>query len=163
MMSSVLKKADKLNLSLSLYSLKMERINWMCMGTCCGDNLETCPLCYDVSVYGFWTKSCNFNQFHDDVIKWKHFRCCWPFLRGIHQSPVNSPNKCQWRGALMFSLIYPNSSLAYFGILPCITCIILLRMLGTKTNACLDGANASTLIISSPMIFTKTIGECLSN
>ena len=29
----------------------------------------------------------------------------WPFVRGIHRSPVNSPNKGQWRGALMFSLI----------------------------------------------------------
>ena len=29
-----------------------------------------------------------------------------PFVRGIHRSPVNSPHKGQWRGALMFSLIY---------------------------------------------------------
>ena len=29
----------------------------------------------------------------------------WPFVRGIHRSPVNSPYKGQWRGALMFSLI----------------------------------------------------------
>ena len=29
----------------------------------------------------------------------------WPFVLGIHQSPVNSPNKGQWHGALMFSLI----------------------------------------------------------
>ena len=44
--------------------------------------------------------------FHDDVIKWKHFPRCWPFVRGIHRSsPVNSPHKGQWRGALMFSLI----------------------------------------------------------
>ena len=42
---------------------------------------------------------------HDDVIKWKHFPRNWPFVRGIHRSPVNSPNKGQWRGALMFSLI----------------------------------------------------------
>ena len=28
---------------------------------------------------------------HDDVIKWKHFPCYWPFVRGIHRSPVNSP------------------------------------------------------------------------
>ena len=39
---------------------------------------------------------------HDDVIKWKHFPCYWPFVRGIHRSPVNSPHKGQWRGALMF-------------------------------------------------------------
>ena len=35
---------------------------------------------------------------HDDVIKWKYFPRYWPFVRGIH--------KGQWRGALMFSLIY---------------------------------------------------------
>ena len=43
--------------------------------------------------------------YHADVIKWKHFPCNWPFVRGIHRSPVNSPHKGQWRGALMFSLI----------------------------------------------------------
>ena len=42
--------------------------------------------------------------FHDDVIKWKHFPRYWPFLRGIHRSPVNSTHKGRWRGALMFSL-----------------------------------------------------------
>ena len=41
---------------------------------------------------------------HNDV-KCKHFPRYWPFLRGIHRSPVNSPHKSQWRGALMFSLI----------------------------------------------------------
>ena len=45
------------------------------------------------------------SQFHDDVIKWKHFPRNWPFVRGINRSPVNSPHKDQWRGALMFSLI----------------------------------------------------------
>ena len=41
----------------------------------------------------------------DDVIKWKHFPRCWPFVRGIHRSPLNSLHKGQWRGALTFSLI----------------------------------------------------------
>ena len=36
---------------------------------------------------------------HDDVIKWKHFPRYWSFVRGIHW------HKCQWRGALKFSLI----------------------------------------------------------
>ena len=39
---------------------------------------------------------------HDDVIEWKHFPRYWPFVRRIHRSPVNSPHKGQWRGALMF-------------------------------------------------------------
>ena len=42
---------------------------------------------------------------YDDVTKWKHFSRYWPFVRGIHRSPVNFPHKGQWRGALMFSLI----------------------------------------------------------
>ena len=42
---------------------------------------------------------------HDDVINWKHFPRYWPSVRGIHRSPVNSPLKGQWRGALMFSVI----------------------------------------------------------
>ena len=42
---------------------------------------------------------------HDDVIKWKHFPRNWPFVRRIHRSPVNSPHKGQWRGALIFSLV----------------------------------------------------------
>ena len=40
-----------------------------------------------------------------DIIKWKHFPRYWPFVRGIHQSPVSFPHKDQWRGALMFPLI----------------------------------------------------------
>ena len=47
----------------------------------------------------------NSNFIHDDVIKWKHFPRNWPFVRGIHRSPVNSTHKGQWRIALMFSLI----------------------------------------------------------
>ena len=46
-----------------------------------------------------------FSEIHDDVIKWKHFPRYWPFVRGIHRSPVNSPHKGQWHRALMFTLI----------------------------------------------------------
>ena len=35
------------------------------------------------------------DQYHDDVIKWKHFLRYWPFVHKGH-----------WRGALMFSLIW---------------------------------------------------------
>ena len=49
-------------------------------------------------------RTCYFSE-HYDVIKWKHFPRCWPFVRGIPRSPVNFPHKGQWRGALMFSLI----------------------------------------------------------
>ena len=45
-------------------------------------------------------------MYHEDIIKWELFPRCWPFVRGIHRSPVNSPDRGQWRGALMFSLMY---------------------------------------------------------
>ena len=35
------------------------------------------------------------NQFHNDVTKWKHFLRYWPFVWGIHRSPVNSLHKGQ--------------------------------------------------------------------
>ena len=43
-------------------------------------------------------------RLHDNVIKWNHFPRYWPFVRGIHRWPVNSPHKDQWRGALMSAL-----------------------------------------------------------
>ena len=47
---------------------------------------------------------------HDDVIKWKRFPRYWPFVRRIHRLPANSPHRGQWRGPLMFSLIYARIS-----------------------------------------------------
>ena len=51
------------------------------------------------------TKSCK----HPHHRWWRHqmetFPRYWPFVRGIHRSPVNSPHKGQWRGAFMFTLI----------------------------------------------------------
>ena len=47
----------------------------------------------------------NVEAHHDDVIRWKHFPCYWPCLRGINRPIVNYPHNCQWSGALMFSLI----------------------------------------------------------
>ena len=59
----------------------------------------------NIHSYKMWIISSQTICEHDDVIKWKHFPRSWPFVRGIHRSPVNSPHKGQWRGALMFSLI----------------------------------------------------------
>ena len=68
---------------------------------------------------------------HDDVIKWKHFPRYWPVVWGIHRSPVNPPHKGQWRGALMFPLIWAwtNSSVnnreaiqIKYGLPYCVTC-----------------------------------------
>ena len=35
-------------------------------------------------VFGLWWLQLR-SQFHDDVIKWKHFPCYWLFVRGIHR------------------------------------------------------------------------------
>ena len=59
--------------------------------------------CCVVVIAFFHVDSCD--TFHDNVIKWKHFWCYWPFVRGIHWSPMVSPHKDQWRGALVFCLI----------------------------------------------------------
>ena len=44
-----------------------------------------------------------------ETLWWRHqmkyFPCYWPFVLGIHRSPVNFPHKGQWRGDLKFSLI----------------------------------------------------------
>ena len=37
-------------------------------------------------------------------ISW-YFPRYWPFVWGIHRSPMNSPHRVQWRGALIFSLV----------------------------------------------------------
>ena len=39
-------------------------------------------------------------------LQMKTFPAILPFARGIHWSPVDSPHKGQWRGALMFSLVW---------------------------------------------------------
>ena len=67
-----------------------------CIYRTCFDVAAVCLGYSYVSVY---------HMLHDDVIKWKHFPRHWPFARGLHRSPVNSPHKGQWRGALMFSFI----------------------------------------------------------
>ena len=57
------------------------------------------------SIVCHWRKAKH--MVHDGIIKWKHFPRYWSFVRGIHRSPVNSPHKGQWPGALMYSLICP--------------------------------------------------------
>ena len=58
-----------------------------------------------ISALNWYISVKDHKSLHDDVIKWKHFPRYWPYVRGIHQSPVNSPHRGQWRGTLMFSLI----------------------------------------------------------
>ena len=51
-----------------------------------------------------------YNNYHDAIIKGNiiSFPRYWPFVRGIHRSPVNSPHKGQWHRALMFSTPWIN-------------------------------------------------------
>ena len=46
----------------------------------------------------------------DDVIKWKHFPRYWPFVRGIHRWPKNSPHKGQ---RCTYMNIYVNDDLIW--------------------------------------------------
>ena len=51
------------------------------------------------------------NSFHDDVIKWKHLPRYWPFVRGIHRSPVNSSHKGQWRVAFENTIFHCDTGI----------------------------------------------------
>ena len=44
------------------------------------------------ALFVLW-QNCDLTNSHDDVIKWKHFPRYWPFVRGIHRSPVTSQHK----------------------------------------------------------------------
>ena len=58
----------------------------------------------------WWTHKNDLSGPYDDVIKWKHSLRYWLFVRGIDQSPLDSPQKGQWRGALMFSSISASTN-----------------------------------------------------
>ena len=69
---------------------------------------------------------------HDDVIKWEHFPRYWPFVRGIHRSPVNFPHKGQWRWAFMFLRSLPvetvkqtiETLMIWYAIVPIMTSLL---------------------------------------
>ena len=75
--------------------------------------LSKCPLMDDAitTVYLEYSLSSWTSSFKDvpEFTWWRHqmenFLRYWPFVLGIHRSPVNSPHKGQWRGALMIPLI----------------------------------------------------------
>ena len=68
----------------------------MCLTSTCSRGKEHTRATDALLVFHWWWRH---------PMKWKHFPRYWPFVRGIHRSPGNSPYKGQWRGALMFSLI----------------------------------------------------------
>ena len=58
---------------------------------------------------GYWCSGITKASVHQQSPWWRHqmenIRRNWPFVRGIHRSPVKSLQKSLWCGALMFSLI----------------------------------------------------------
>ena len=76
----------RLNISRALIKLSIHKWNLSCptfQSALC--RLMTQHLCARV----------NYSK-NDDVTKWKHFSRYWPFVRGIHRLPVNSPHRDQW-------------------------------------------------------------------
>ena len=80
---------------MSLFSFVPLNIYW---NVCCGDipdiayNISQ-ELCTSIALSRvlLWFGTSRLWYIHDDVIKWKHFPRYWPFVWGIHRSPVNSP------------------------------------------------------------------------
>ena len=50
---------------------------------------------YDHWCFNIWIYA-DSSVYHD-VVKWEPFPRNWPFVRGIHLSPVDPPQKGQWR------------------------------------------------------------------
>ena len=91
-----------------LISPEPERSSWHCLRQCIvcpvARSLAGSPRSAYVALYGMhslrgqrrlqlsrrWSRR---HSRHDYVIKWKHFPRYWPFVWGIHRSPVNSPHK----------------------------------------------------------------------
>ena len=67
---------------------KVTRITWIYQLLCRYHIFNHCPTAA-VTPNGART-SADIILTHDDVIKWKHFPRYWPFVWGIHRSPVNS-------------------------------------------------------------------------
>ena len=81
------------------YSLGSLRCTRFCRALlCCGYVIGSLWSVYQIThIVQVW-----FGGTHDDVIKWKHFPCYWPFVQGIYRSPVNSPQKASDTGLWCF-------------------------------------------------------------
>ena len=51
---------------------------------------------FDVFIFSQFICLTSIRKMNDDVIKRKQFPLYWPFVRGIHRSPVNSPHAELW-------------------------------------------------------------------
>ena len=116
----------------------------------------------------------------DDVVKWKHFPRYWPFVRGIHRSPMNSSHKGQCHGALIFPLIYalnkrlsiqsrgcwfetPSRSLRrhrndYCSLVTYFDKVSIQRMVCTESSP--TGASTNQIILTSPVGSDQEPAHC---
>ena len=97
----------------------------------------------------------------------------WPFVQGIHRSPVNSPHKGQWRGALVFSVIcvwingWVNNReasdlrryRAHYDVI--VMCPWMSKVSGNKSRRC--KCNSPTSITPYPTNSWPVFHPCLSN
>ena len=65
-------------------------VNWHAMAM--ETPVKKWPLLAEAKMTHLVVYTCKYLH-HDDVIKWKHFPHYWPFVRGIHRSRVNFPQK----------------------------------------------------------------------
>ena len=65
---------------------------------------------FPLMIYWYLPRSPWLHTVHKSMSWWRYqmetFPRYWPFVCGIHRWPVNSPHKGEWRGALVFTLIF---------------------------------------------------------
>ena len=110
---------------------------------------------------------------HDDTIKWT-FSVLLAICEGNHRSPVDSPHKGQWRGALMFFLSAPEQTAEQIIEAPVIWDAITLIMTSQNENEQDSWMPSGRLILDSSrttqvmihlrgciLIFKTTITACV--
>ena len=75
----------------------MTRPDCVCINTFGKKRRQNCINLLSLGTFFLWWMQ------HEAAITWKHFPSYWPFVRGIHWSPMDSPNKllnkwssCRW-------------------------------------------------------------------
>ena len=70
----------------SVFHLQPRILHWILNNMPFSDEISECI--WEKKYFAFWIRYHSVLG-NDDVIKWKHFSRHWPFVRGIHRSPVN--------------------------------------------------------------------------
>ena len=107
----------KMYLTMKHMILTSPRLRWCCPGMCkILKRFDNCEISHGLAKFCQILDSNKFHvdiQYHNSPLATHNTMTSsngsipryWPFVRGMHWSPVNSPHKGQWREALMFSLI----------------------------------------------------------